>query len=94
MTAASALHRVDLCAVDEVPPGTMKLCEVEDVRLRRLVECARNEQCDQNRNDHDERVAHEIAWSRRGSGSLRDSGRGRFRSGRRRHSCDAVGCLE
>jgi 3-phenylpropionate/trans-cinnamate dioxygenase ferredoxin subunit len=23
-------RRIDLCAVDEVPPGTMKLCEVED----------------------------------------------------------------
>ena len=30
MTAASALRRVDLCAVDDVPPGTMKLCEVDD----------------------------------------------------------------
>jgi 3-phenylpropionate/trans-cinnamate dioxygenase ferredoxin component len=27
---AAGLRRVDLCAVDEVPPGTMKLCEVED----------------------------------------------------------------
>ena len=23
-------RRLDLCSVDEVPPGTMKLCEVED----------------------------------------------------------------
>jgi 3-phenylpropionate/trans-cinnamate dioxygenase ferredoxin component len=23
-------RRLDLCAVDEVPPGTMKLCEVDD----------------------------------------------------------------
>lgn len=23
-------RRLDLCAADEVPPGTMKLCEVED----------------------------------------------------------------
>ena len=30
MAAASALRRVDLCALDEVPPGTMKLCEVDD----------------------------------------------------------------
>ncbi len=30
MTAASALHRVDLCAIDEVPPGTMKMCEAGD----------------------------------------------------------------
>jgi 3-phenylpropionate/trans-cinnamate dioxygenase ferredoxin subunit len=30
MTAASALRRVDLCAFDDVPPGTMKLCEVDD----------------------------------------------------------------
>ena len=30
MTAASALRRVDLCALDDVPPGTMKLCEVGD----------------------------------------------------------------
>ena len=30
MTAASALRRVDLCAAADVPPGTMKLCEVED----------------------------------------------------------------
>jgi nitrite reductase/ring-hydroxylating ferredoxin subunit len=30
MTAASALHRVDLCGLDEVAPGTMKLCEVGD----------------------------------------------------------------
>lgn len=30
MPAASDLRRVDLCAVDDVPPGTMKLCEVED----------------------------------------------------------------
>ena len=25
----SDLRRIDLCAADEVPPGTMKLCEVE-----------------------------------------------------------------
>jgi 3-phenylpropionate/trans-cinnamate dioxygenase ferredoxin component len=30
MGAASSVRRLDLCAVDEVPPGTMKLCEVED----------------------------------------------------------------
>ena len=30
MGADSSLRRLDLCAVDEVPPGTMKLCEVED----------------------------------------------------------------
>jgi nitrite reductase/ring-hydroxylating ferredoxin subunit len=30
MTAASALRRVDLCAVDDVPAGTMKMCEVGD----------------------------------------------------------------
>jgi 3-phenylpropionate/trans-cinnamate dioxygenase ferredoxin component len=30
MTAASALRRVDLCAAEDVPPGTMKLCEVGD----------------------------------------------------------------
>jgi nitrite reductase/ring-hydroxylating ferredoxin subunit len=30
MGAASSLRRLDLCAVDEVPTGTMKLCEVED----------------------------------------------------------------
>jgi 3-phenylpropionate/trans-cinnamate dioxygenase ferredoxin component len=31
MTAdVSAARRIDLCAADEVPPGTMKLCEVED----------------------------------------------------------------
>ena len=30
MTAASGLQRIDLCAVDDVPPGTMKLCEVGD----------------------------------------------------------------
>jgi 3-phenylpropionate/trans-cinnamate dioxygenase ferredoxin subunit len=28
--AAGSLRRIDLCAADEVPPGTMKLCEVED----------------------------------------------------------------
>jgi 3-phenylpropionate/trans-cinnamate dioxygenase ferredoxin subunit len=27
---AAGLRRIDLCAADEVPPGTMKLCEVED----------------------------------------------------------------
>jgi 3-phenylpropionate/trans-cinnamate dioxygenase ferredoxin subunit len=26
----SDLRRIDLCAVADVPPGTMKLCEVED----------------------------------------------------------------
>ena len=30
MTAASGLRRVDLCAVDDVPAGTMKMCEVGD----------------------------------------------------------------
>ena len=30
MGAAAGLRRVGLCATDEVPPGTMKLCEVED----------------------------------------------------------------
>ena len=30
MTAASSTRRVDLCALDDVPPGTMKLCEVGD----------------------------------------------------------------
>ena len=31
MTDGSAeLHRIDLCAADDVPPGTMKMCEVED----------------------------------------------------------------
>jgi len=30
MTAASDLRRIDLCAAADVPPGTMKLCEVED----------------------------------------------------------------
>lgn len=30
MTAASGLRRVDLCALSDVPPGTMKLCEVGD----------------------------------------------------------------
>jgi 3-phenylpropionate/trans-cinnamate dioxygenase ferredoxin subunit len=30
MTAASAVRRVDLCAAEDVPPGTMKLCEVGD----------------------------------------------------------------
>jgi 3-phenylpropionate/trans-cinnamate dioxygenase ferredoxin component len=30
MTAASGVRRVDLCALDDVPPGTMKLCEVGD----------------------------------------------------------------
>jgi nitrite reductase/ring-hydroxylating ferredoxin subunit len=33
MTAASDLRRVDLCAADDVPPGTMKLCEVDDGEL-------------------------------------------------------------
>jgi 3-phenylpropionate/trans-cinnamate dioxygenase ferredoxin subunit len=27
---AADLRRVDLCAADEVPPGTMRLCDVED----------------------------------------------------------------
>jgi 3-phenylpropionate/trans-cinnamate dioxygenase ferredoxin component len=27
---AADLRRVDLCAADEVPPGTMKLCDVEE----------------------------------------------------------------
>ena len=30
MGAASSVRRLDLCAVDEVQPGTMKLCEVEE----------------------------------------------------------------
>jgi nitrite reductase/ring-hydroxylating ferredoxin subunit len=30
MTAAAGLHRIDLCAAADVPPGTMKLCEVDD----------------------------------------------------------------
>ena len=30
MTAPSGLRRIDLCAVDDVPSGTMKLCEVAD----------------------------------------------------------------
>jgi len=30
MSAAPAARRLDLCAVDDVPPGTMKLVEVED----------------------------------------------------------------
>ena len=30
MGAAAGLRRVGLCATDEVPPGTMKLCEVDD----------------------------------------------------------------
>ena len=30
MTAASDLRRIDLCAAADVPPGTMKRCEVED----------------------------------------------------------------
>jgi 3-phenylpropionate/trans-cinnamate dioxygenase ferredoxin component len=30
MTAAADLRRINLCAAAEVPPGTMKLCEVED----------------------------------------------------------------
>ena len=29
MGAANSSRRLDLCAADEVPPGTMKLCEVE-----------------------------------------------------------------
>jgi 3-phenylpropionate/trans-cinnamate dioxygenase ferredoxin component len=28
--APAGTRRIDLCAVDDVPPGTMKLCEVED----------------------------------------------------------------
>ncbi len=30
MGDAADLRRVDLCAVEDVPPGTMKLCEVDD----------------------------------------------------------------
>ena len=30
MGGAAALRRVDLCAANDVPPGTMKLCEVAD----------------------------------------------------------------
>jgi 3-phenylpropionate/trans-cinnamate dioxygenase ferredoxin subunit len=30
MGTASSMRRLDLCAVDEVPPRTMKLCEVEE----------------------------------------------------------------
>jgi 3-phenylpropionate/trans-cinnamate dioxygenase ferredoxin subunit len=30
MTAAADHRRIDLCAATDVPPGTMKLCEVED----------------------------------------------------------------
>lgn len=30
MGETAARRRVDLCAADDVPPGTMKLCEVED----------------------------------------------------------------
>ncbi|MGD0019476.1 MAG: non-heme iron oxygenase ferredoxin subunit [Candidatus Limnocylindrales bacterium] len=30
MTASSGFRRVDLCAADDVSPGTMKLCEVGD----------------------------------------------------------------
>ncbi|MGA3029405.1 MAG: non-heme iron oxygenase ferredoxin subunit [Candidatus Limnocylindrales bacterium] len=30
MGAAADLRRVDLCAVEDVPPGTMKLCEIDD----------------------------------------------------------------
>lgn len=30
MAAAPGARRIDLCAADEIPPGTMKLCEVED----------------------------------------------------------------
>lgn len=33
-------RRLDLCAVDEVPPGTMKLCEVEDGELVLVVNLA------------------------------------------------------
>jgi nitrite reductase/ring-hydroxylating ferredoxin subunit len=33
VTAAAELRRVDLCAADDVPPGTMKLCEVDDGEL-------------------------------------------------------------
>ena len=29
MGDAASLHRIDLCAAADVPPGTMKLCEVE-----------------------------------------------------------------
>jgi 3-phenylpropionate/trans-cinnamate dioxygenase ferredoxin subunit len=31
--AAGSLRRVDLCAADDVPPGTMKLCEVDGGEL-------------------------------------------------------------
>ena len=30
MSAQIGLRRIDLCAASDVPPGTMKLCEVED----------------------------------------------------------------
>jgi nitrite reductase/ring-hydroxylating ferredoxin subunit len=30
MGDVAARRRLDVCAADEVPPGTMKLCEVED----------------------------------------------------------------
>ena len=30
MAAATDLRLIDLCAAEDVPPGTMKLCEVED----------------------------------------------------------------
>ncbi len=30
MAAAPGSRRFDLCSVDDVPPGTMKMCEVED----------------------------------------------------------------
>jgi len=30
MGDAASLRRIDLCAAADVPPGTMKLCEVED----------------------------------------------------------------
>jgi 3-phenylpropionate/trans-cinnamate dioxygenase ferredoxin subunit len=30
MTAASGLRQIDLCALEDVPPGTMKLCEAGD----------------------------------------------------------------
>jgi 3-phenylpropionate/trans-cinnamate dioxygenase ferredoxin subunit len=30
MTPAAGLRRIDLCAVQDVPPGTMKLCEPAD----------------------------------------------------------------
>ena len=40
MGAAESLRRVDLCAAEEVPPGTMKLCEVGDGELVLVVNLA------------------------------------------------------